>query len=282
MSSYNLYINSNGNKYTLYLNNHIYCLKNQKIKVNVKNFYMLNSMYNITSDNNTFDIQRVLAFDGSGSIIKTITIPIGNYSVLTFRDKIKSLFSNIAEIGNNIDIVYNIANNTYTFINYNTTYRYYIKNIKCKKQLGLYVDWQITTSGITGSFINMVDYSQIIVKSDLIYNDLNQDNIQYDELRISQILLFITRQDVEPFKSISYSGDDFNYTLSNTDINSITFNITNERNELINCDNWFLHLNFEIIDDKKDYSFLVIRLMKKILDILDDIKYVLMSIWAKK
>lgn len=282
MSSYNLYINSTGNKYTLYLNNHISCLKNQKIKVNVKNFYMLNTMYNITSDNNTFDIQRVLAFDGSGSITNTITIPIGNYSVLTFRDKIKSLFSGIGSIGNNIDIIYNIPSNTYTFINNNATYRYYIKNIKCKKQLGLYEDWQITTSGITSSFINMKEYSQIIVKSDLMYNDLNQDNIQYDQLRISQILLFITCQDVEPFKSISYDGDDFSYMLSNTDIGSITFNITNEFNELINCNNWFLHLNFEIIDDKKDYQFLAIKLMKKIVDVLDDIKYVLMSIWAKK
>lgn len=279
--NYNLYINSNGNKYTLYLNNHITCNKNQKIKVNVKNFYMLNSMYNITTDNNTFDIFRS-DYNGLNAIIIKITIPIGNYSVISFRDKIKNIFSNIPEIGNNIDIVYNTSNNTYTFKNLNINYVYIIADIKCMKQLGLYEVTEITTSGISGSFINMVDYSQIIVKSDLMYNDLNQDNIQYEQLRISQILLFITRQDVEPFKSISYDGDDFSYTLLNTNINNITFNITNERNEPIDCSNWFLHLQFEIIEDKKDYSIVGLKMLNKIIDLLSDIKYVLLSIWTKK
>lgn len=275
MTDYNLYINGSGSKYTLYLNNHIQCNKNQKIQVDVKNFYILNTMYNITSDNNTFNLEQ-RNLDGTNPTTSLITIPIGNYSVLTFRDKLKSL------LNGKIDIQYNIPSNTYTFIKIDNTYLYYIKNIKCKKQLGLYADLQITASGITGSYINMIEYSQIIVKSDLMYKDLNQDNIQYQQLQLSQILLFTTRQDVEPFKAITYDGDDFNYSLINRDINNITFTITNERNELISCNEWFLHLVFHIIDDKKDYSLLGIRLMDRIVELLVDIKYILMSLFFKK
>ncbi len=264
---YNLYINSKENKHTLYLNNHITCGKNQSIKVSVMNFYILNSMYNITEDNNSFDVEMVKITDVDDITVSTKNLPIGNYSVLTFLNALKSSLYGI------IDIQYNIPNNTYTFTKTNNLYYITIKNIKCMKQLGLYQDTEITTQGVNGSFVNMVDYSQIIVKSNLNYKDLNQDNIFTDGLSISQILLFTSRQDIEPFKCITYDGDAFAYNLLNTDINNITFNIVNERNELVkNCGEWFLHLKFEIVDIKEELS-------SQLLKMLNDIKYLLLNIF---
>lgn len=267
---YNLYINSKNNTHSIFLNNHIVCEKNQSIRVSVKNFYILNSMYNITDDNNTFTLESYYIADGTITTNNYI-IPKGNYSVLTFRDVLKSLL-----IGK-IDIQYNIPSNTYTFLKTNLSYIYTIKNIKCGKQIGIYDDTEITSIGTTGSFVNMVDYSQIIVKSNLNYKDLNMDNIFYDDgMRISQILLFTSKQDVEPFKSITFSGEDFSYNLLNTNINNIVFTIVNERNEPIkNCGEWFLHLKFEILNDRED-------IMGKVLKVLVDIKYVLLNIFFKK
>jgi hypothetical protein len=136
-------------------------------------------------------------------------------------------------------------------------------------------------AGVQSSYINMVDYQQIIIKSNLIYQDLNQDNLCYAEddiFNISQILFWVNKQDVEPFKCIAYqnqdSGDSFSYNIVNRSINNINFKVTNENNMLVtDCSEWFLHLKFSIYEKNDVY-----KLAKKTVKLLDDVYYTLLNI----
>lgn len=296
MTDYNLYIHSKNRSdketaydFNLYLQNPIICKDNEYIRVDVMSFYMINTMYNISSllGNNSFEIQ-ILQLNDIPFTSKLITIPDGNYSVLSFRDTVKLLFANQGiDLVNKIDIIYNYYNNTYTLIRLDALYKYKIRNIKCQKALPITNLTEITYTGVSTSYINMVEYQQIIIKSDLIYQDLNQDNIiflQDDKFNISQILFWINKQDVEPFKCISYKNDDggdsFSYNIVNKYINKINFKITNENNNTINdCPEWFLHLKFNI---QKRHNIDYERVSNIFISLLNDIKYILMRILFKK
>lgn len=273
-SDYNLYVTSDKNEYRVYLNNHITCKKGEQIRVTVKNFSIQNTMYNITSTNNTFTFEvRTYNYILLSSSQKTI--PIGNYSVATFRDTIKGL---LTENGVNlVNLVYNSQDNTYTYYNSSgTTNRYILKNIACPRQFGLLTDTEIDSiNGTKSSYINMGKYNQIILKSNLNYMDLNQDNILSTGLRISQILMYVNRLDSAPFDTIVYDGDAFSYNLINSDIGDIQFNLVNEDNTPVSeqCGLWFLHLKFEVIEQNKveallaDIKYLILTMIKYFLGI---------------
>lgn len=270
--SYNLYIRSNKSNYDLILKNQIIVDKNKYLKCNVKKFYTLNSMYNVSAliGNNTFDLELV-----SGNItLQSYTIPDGNYSVLTLRDTLNGLLNNL------VNVSYNYSNNTYTFTKINATYTTItIKNINCSQLIGINTNREITLAGIKGSYISMVDYSQIIVMSDLNYMDLNQDNIIYDDnMRVSQILLQVIRQDIEPFRAITQDDDNISYNLVNNNINMIRFKIMNEKGKAIeDIGDWYLHLNFEVVD-KEDIRSMFRGIMK----ILGDIKHLLLTFFFRR
>jgi len=223
-------------------------------------------MYNVseTYGNNTFTIERRTLADVFVSTI-LITVPSGNYSVLTLRDTLNTLLTGIASIG------YNASSNTYLIVKTDASYNYIIKNIKCPKLIGLYTDTEITTIGVRTSFLNMVDYTQIIVMSDLTHLDLNQDNILVDDrLGISQILLQVQKGDVQPFEIITYENNDISYNLTNNNITKIGFKIMNEDGEFItDIGEWYLHLHFELVNKNDDWKILIVSLMK----LLKDIKY---------
>jgi len=236
-------------------------------------------MYNISAllGNNTFEVETRDANNANPNT-SLYTIPDGNYSVLSLRDFLNN------QLSGKISISYNYHNNTYTLIKNNSNFRYYIKNIKCSKSLGLSTTTEVTLLGINTAFINMVEYQQIIVKSDLSYHDLCQDNItrvQDDLFNISQVLFWISKQDVEPFKNISYNncdaGDSFTYNINDNNISSINFKVFNENNQLItDCPDWFLHLRFAVVKREKETYFI---LLKKCIKVLMDIKYVLLNIF---
>ena len=282
MTTYNLYIYSKNRSmndkpydFTLYLQNEINVPNNKYVNVDVMSFYMLNTMYNISStlSNNTFDIEKKTLANAAVSTL-TYTIPDGNYSVLTLRDTLNTLLSGI------ISIVYNYQSNTYTLVKTDTNYRYYIKNIKCSKFIGISASTEITTTGVKSSYVNMVDYQQVIIKSDLVYQDLNQDNICFvedDVFNVSQILFWVNKQDVEPFKCISYQnqdgGDSFSYNIVNRNIHKINFRVMNENNKLIeDCPEWFLHLKFSIYEKNNMND-----LGKRAIKVLENIYYVLLN-----
>ena len=79
------------------------CRPNEYMEINVLSFDMPNTMYNINSKNNKFDIITP---------IETVrkTIPSGNYSIKTFMAQLNNLIENEF-----ITIIYNEAQNTYTF-----------------------------------------------------------------------------------------------------------------------------------------------------------------------
>jgi hypothetical protein len=217
-------------------------------------------MYNVSAliGNNSFDLELV----GGSTTQQSYIIPDGNYSVLTLRDTLNVLLNGLMTVS------YNYSNNTYTFTKSTIVYTITIKNIKCPQLIGIDKNTEITIGGVNSSYINMVDYSQIIIMSDLNYMDLNQDNIMYDEnMRISQILLQVVKQDVEPFRSITNDDDKVSYNLTNHNINKINFRIMNEKGkEITDIGDWYLHLNFEVCE-KEDYRSIVKGLMKVLLDI---------------
>lgn len=283
MSDYNLYIHSkNRNEYespynfSLYLQNPIICNENEAIRVDVMSFYMINTMYNISSllNNYTFQIDNIdLSVQPNTTTTSTYTIPFGNYSVLQLRDTLNNLLSG------KISVSYNYQSNTYTLTKTNNNFKYFIKNIKCSKALNISNNTEITTLGVQTNYINLVEYQQVIIKSDLIYQDLNQDNIFYlqdDKFNLSQILFWCNKQDIEPFKCITYQnidgGDSFSYNIQNTNITKINFQIMNENDKLIqDCPDWFLHIKFHIYKKNNiDYG----KISNIIINLLNDIKYI--------
>jgi len=295
MATYNLFINSKNRNsteksydYTLMLKNQIMVKQNEYINVNVMSFHMINSMYNISSKlgNNTFDIMEV---KNPAIQTNTYTIPDGNYSVLSLKDVLNTL------LGGKIEVSYNYASNTYLFtplINENELggIIYWIKNIKCSQFIGIYSDRAFLTGSLgllsrTSGYLNMVNYQQILLKTDLQHESLNQDTItdKNNDLNISQILFWVNKQDVEPFQSISYVNQGsscFSYNILNDNISSIRFTLFNERNEPItDAQEWLLHLQF-VVRKKEEQT--MYEIAKNIIKLLTDINYLLMNILFKK
>ena len=176
ISSKNRDLNENVYDFNIYLKNQIIIGVNEGININVMSFSMLNSMYNINSitKNNTFIIKRTDLDGVSNPMNTTITIPYGNYSVLTLRDVINS--SLITNGLSNIYLTYNIPTNSYTYTNNNMTYKWFIIPSLCSKLLGISTTTEITNN-YNGSYVNMVNYDNIIVRCpSLIFENLNQDN----------------------------------------------------------------------------------------------------------
>ena len=83
----------------------------ETVIINVNNFSMMNSIYNISSNyNNYYFIVKRTDNDGvSNPINTTYNITEGNYSVINFCSLLNSLLSGI------ITVSYNQYQNTYTF-----------------------------------------------------------------------------------------------------------------------------------------------------------------------
>ena len=272
--------------FNLYLRNQILVGKNEGININVMSFSMLNSMYNVNSitKNNTFIIRRT-DLDGISNIIETtITIPFGNYSVITLRDVINSLL--VSSSLSNISLSYNIPTNTYTFNNNNVSNRWFIIPNSCNKLLGVSTIIEIT-SNYTGTFVNMVNYEQIIIRCpSLNFENLNQDNIRdkNNSLNISDILFTINKADIEPYRTISYKNEDagtsYSYNITNTNLSTINLQLFNENDELItDAPDYLLELQI-IVYDKTDNVFQELGIQS--LSLLDDIYFTLLNILFKK
>ena len=271
--------------FNLYLKNQILISKNEVINVNVMSFSMLNSMYNVnsTTQNNTFTIRKT-QLDGTTLINNTtITIPYGNYSVLTLRDTINSLL-NTAGL-NNISLTYNTPTNTYTYANTDLTKRYFLIPLNMTKLLGVSTMTEINS--LTGSYVNMVNYEHIIIRCpSLNFEYLNQENIRdkTSTFLSSDILFTINKGDTQPFKIISYKNEDgatsYSYNITNKDISVLNLQLYNENDEPIyDAPDFFLELQFIVMERNDDY-FKEVSIQS--LSLLDDIYYTLLNILFKK
>ena len=283
---YNVFINSANrdtnddaqNFKVNFLTGEIVAKENQFITVNVLSFDMMNSMYNVNqyTNNNTFILKKTNADGVSNPINTTITIPYGNYNVFTYMTIVNSLISPIT-------LSYNVAQNTYTYKNTEvSSYRYFIIPSNSYKFLGINKTTEITTSGYTGTFINMVNYNKIIIRC----SNLNFDYYTFENLKEynnifenSDILFWKSKQDVEPFKMISYNNEDasnsYIYNLHNKDVDYIDLRVTNELNEEIQDIPDFL-LSLQFIVQDKDINIISTNI-HKIVELVSEIKILILQ-----
>ena len=278
---YNIYINSANRSstdkpydFTLYFDNdEIQVERNEGVNVNIVSFSMLNSMYNVSqySKNNTFILHNI-----SLNSDTTIIIPYGNYSVYTFRDQLNVLLSGI------ITVVYNAATNTYTYKNI-TASSYSINPLNCSKLLGLSQMTSISPLGTTSSYVNMVDYQQVILRCPtMVFESNSMDNIQdlNNFIAVSDILYWVNKQDVEPFKMINYKNEDgstlYNYNVVNRCFTYFNFKLMNEKDEYIyDAPDYLLQLQIIIYD--KDNSYFK-EAMVQALKLLNEIYFTILNI----
>ena len=285
-NNYYLYVSSKNRQSTediynfnVFLTNQLYLGKNQGLNVSVVGFSMLNSMYNINSNNNNYRLEER---DLSNNILSTTDLYIsnGNYNAYSLRDHLNQ------QLSSKINVDYNSPTNTYKFTNLTANRRFYINPISSQKFLGLSNKTEIPTSGINGSFINLVNYSQIIIKCpSLDFEDKVQDNInQTKEMGMSSILFMVDKQDVQPFQMITYKNEDgnnnFNYNIMNRALVSLNFQLYNENNEIIrDASDYFLTLKFTLFDR---YEPVFKDIGVQSLSLLDDIHFTLLNILFKR
>jgi hypothetical protein len=279
---YNIFINSaNRNPIEktydfniLFDNDVIIVNQNEGVNVNVVSFSLLNSMYNVNqyTGNNTFTLTNITLSSNT-----VITIPYGNYSVITFMNQLNSLLNGI------ITVSYNIATNTYTYTNI-TANSYSITPNNCYKLLGISSTTIISTSGTTSSYVNMINYQQIILRCPtLVFENNSMDNIQDKNsfLAISDFLYWINKQDVEPFKMINYKNEDcstlYSYNVLNKSFSIFNFKLVNEFNQpIFDAPDYLLQIQISIYEKDntsyfKDVSFQALKL-------LNDIYFTLLNI----
>lgn len=204
------------------------CKADEYMEINVVSFDMINTMYNINETNNQFIIRR-------GTTDTIYTIPVGNYSVKTFLAQL------LIEGDPHITIMYNTAQNTYTFKKNGTSQLHYFipSTIWSLVNMLPTVPYEITTAGLTTGYINLVNYSKIILRTEGVnYYYSNIENYgNSNKSTLSNIIFWACKSDIEPFKVIKYNNEDagrsFNYRVENREINNLTLQLRNENNEPI-------------------------------------------------
>ena len=278
---YNIFINSANRSindkpydFTIYFDNdEIQVERNEGVNVNIVSFSMLNSMYNVNqySKNNTFILHNITLNSDT-----TVVIPYGNYSVYTFMDQLNTLLSGI------ITVSYNVATNTYTYKNI-TASSYSINPLNCHKLLGLSQITSISPLGTTSTYVNMVNYQQIILKCPtMVFESNSMDNIQDNDnfIAVSDILYWVNKQDVEPFKMINYRNEDastlYNYNVVNRNFSYFNFKLINENDEPI-YDAPDILFQLQIIIYDKDNSYFKEATLQ-MLKLLNDIYFTILNI----
>jgi hypothetical protein len=272
ISSKNRGLNENIYDFNVILNNPIIVNRNQGINISVVGFSMLNTDYNL----------RGLSFylnqynlDGSYIIRFIYDIPDGNYSYLTLMN----FLNNDVELKQFIKIEYVKERNVFKFIKIDNTKKYYIDPLNCNKILGFEEETEILSTGTEGNYINLTNYSHIIIKSNnILFEDNTQDNINNIEMGNSSILFMIDKQDIPPFQLISYrnhdKSDNYSYNISNRQISAIDLHLYNEKGEvLINADNYFITLKIVIFNKEEVQSQI---------PFLEDIRFLLMNMTFNK
>lgn len=256
---YNIFINSANRSstdkpydFSIYFDNdEIIVNNNEGVNINVASFSLLNSMYNVNeyTKNNMF-----ILHNDDLDTDTTITIPYGNYNVMTLLNQLNILLSGF------INVSYNVATNTYTFKNI-TSVSYSINPLNCCKLLGLSATTSISPTGTIGGYVNMVNYQQVILRCPtLVFESTSMDNIQdkHNFIAVSDILYWINKQDVEPFKTINYKNEDcgtlYSYNVINKNFSNFNFKLVNEFNEPIyDAPDFLLQLQITIYDKDNTY-----------------------------
>ena len=253
--------------FNVLLNNPIIVNRNQGINISVVGFSMLNTDYNLRGL--SFIIQELHYTPIIYSQLYNIIIPDGNYNYQTLIN----FLNNHTPIKNIISFEYVKERNAIKFINKLVEGDINIIAGNCSKILGITNSITITTN-FEGSYINLTNYSHIIIKSNnILFEDNTQDNIDNKEMENSTILFMIDKQDIPPFQLISYrnhdKSDNYSYNISNRQINSIDLHLYNEKGEILtNTDDYFITLKIVIFNKEEVQSQT---------PFLEDIRFLLMN-----
>lgn len=255
--------------FNVLLNNPIIVNRNQGINICVVGFSMLNTDYNLR--NLSFTIQELYP---NYSQFYIINIPNGNYSCQTLIN----FLNNYIPTKNIISFEYVKERNAIKYISKIIGGQINIIAGNCSKILGITNNILFSTE-YEGSYINLTNYSHIIIKSNnILFEDNTQDNIDNKEMENSSILFMIDKQDIPPFQLISYrnhdKSDNYSYNISNRQINSIDLHLYNEKGELLtNTDDYFITLKIVIFNKEE---------IQPQTPFLEDIRFLLMSLMFNK
>jgi hypothetical protein len=254
---------------------HINAEEHETISLNVLSFDMMNSMYNVssTNNNNQFTIKKTDANGTANPLITTYTIPNGNYDVHSFNTILNGLLSGI------ITITYNTYQNSYTYTKIDTsTSRYFLNPIKSTKLLGISTTTEILSTGTTGTYVNMVNYNKIVLKVNNVAFDRSGFQNLSDEdnvLNNGDILLWVTKSDVPPFRMISYEnidgGNSFNTDLYEKSVDALNLVLMNEYNNYItDAPNFMLALQFIVSsNEEKTINATVKKILLQLTEVFD-------------
>jgi hypothetical protein len=242
----------------------ISCTEDQYIKINVISFDMLNTMYNVSSKNNSFYLERPEKI--------TYTIPDGNYTVHTLKAVLNDLLSGC------ITVSYNVAQNTYNFKNiWNSDIT--LHGDTASSLLGITDKLVQLSNSVNGTYVNMVNYNKVILRATNINYDvacIENISSSTSKLTFGDILFWKSKQDVEPFRNICYtnedSGNSFNVLIHDKTISNIRLKLMNEYGQLItDAPDYLLVLQF-VIYNKDNW------IKENILDITQSLKQIWVSI----
>lgn len=249
MEVFNYYINTaNQDKddknysFNFRLGNNINLKEDEMAYFKLVNFSMMNSMLNVSSfhKNNQFRINN-------GTVI-TYTIPDGNYTVTTLRDKINELTASTALAFN-----YDRTTNSYFINTSGSGFIFYPMNMKMI--LGFTKDSYNLIVGDTYAekFANLLPYTKLLLTTNnLAFNPSTDNNLNREysgNEGINEIICWIDK-DEPPFTTIKYENlMNIEFSISNANLTYINFGIMNEYKEFIrDCPNCFIH--FQIIIKK--------------------------------
>ena len=261
--------------FNVLLNNPIILNRNQGVNISVVGFSMLNTDYNLRGL--SFIIQEVHFTPINYSQLYTINIPDGNYNYQTLL----SFLNNYQQTKNIISFEYVKERNTIKYTNKMTEGNINIVAGNCSKILGITDSVTILFNNTyEGSYINLTNYTHIIIKSNnIFFEDNTQDNINTNEMENSSILFLFDKQDIPPFQLISYRNydkcDNYSYNISNRQISSIDLHLYNERGDVLtSTDDYFLTLKIVIFNKEQPQS--------QETPFLEDIRFLLMSLLFNK
>ena len=248
------------------------CKDNEYIEINVLSFDMPNNMYNIDSTNNQFQIK-----DGENYINKTI--PQGNYNVKTFLKILQEI------ITEHIIVKYNEAQNTYTFQADTTqtgitdaSYKFKSINIGGLLNINNDVDYDITQAGFTTGLVNLVNFNKVMVKTkNISYYYSNLQNLTTNKQVLNDVIFWKSKTDVEPYAILKYNNEDggnsFNYKIEDRQINSIIFELKNEKDEyILNAPEYLMVIQFNFYE-KQNYFNLLKNIERTLFDMYNTILF---------
>lgn len=248
------------------------CNNNEFMEINVLSFDMPNNMYNIDEFNNKFQIK-----DGENYINKTI--PAGNYNVKTFLKILQEI------ITEHIIVKYNEAQNTYIFQADTTqtgitdaSYKFKSINIDGLLNISNDIEYDITQAGFTTGLVNLVNFNKVMVKTkNISYYYSNLQNLTTNKQILNNVIFWKSKNDVEPYAILKYNNEDggnsFNYKIEDRQINSIIFELKNEKDEyILNAPEYLMVIQFNFYE-KQNYFNLLKNIERTLFDMYNTILF---------